>query len=309
MKPLFAEINRDRTLGVEHEFYLPVIGGHHQMDIQRQVAAVLCANGIRAIARNYDHSILPPNVDVAVENDGSINGTVVWQGVYHAPIEVKTRILRYDEWEAIVPKTLQIIQFLGGRTNSTCGFHVHLGLPEINERPAIIRSLYNLFHRFEPVILGSLVSPSRKGNGYCQRMEDQSRLLHTCKTLSDYRRALRHWQRYYGLNLMPLWGEDPHLELRYHQGTLDPEKARHWIRFCLQMVEHAVTRSCQAAKDQVPDDKSGINKLLTTCGFRQQHGIYEKVSAELRETGRYLLLKRFRHFKKLSAQGGSREDN
>lgn len=298
MQPLVAEINRTRTLGVEHEFYLPAIGNVSAMDVQRQVAAVLCANGIRAVARGYDHSVLPTDIDIAVETDGSIHGTTVWEGVQHIPIEIKTRILTYDEWEAIMPKTLQIIQYLGGRINSSCGYHIHLGMPEIRERPTVIRSIYNLFRRFEPVIIGGLVPPSRRDNGFSCPINRDPRLLHGCKTLQSFQRALRSWTRYMGLNLTHLFERNPHLEVRYAGSTLDPVKARHWLRFCLQMTEHACKRNCQATEEQVANDKKGMFRLLTTCGFRPNSGIYSKVSTELRETGRYLLLKRFRHFKK-----------
>jgi hypothetical protein len=304
MKPLKAEINRTRTIGVEHEFYLPVIGltSRSRSEVQQSVADVLTANGIQSIARGYDHSPLPADTDVAVETDASVNGTQTYYGVNHYPIEIKTRVLTYDEYERIVPKMLEIVNYLGGRVNSSCGYHVHLGLPEIKQRPSIIRSLFNLFFRFEPVIRGSLISPSRRTNHYCGPMPVMPKLLHGCTTLESFRRSLGSWQKYYGLNFLPLWGEHPHIEIRFHQGSLDSDKSKHWLRFCMQMIEHAVTRNCQSTTERVPNSKVGINRLLSTCGFRQQHGIYESVSDELRETGRYLLLKRFRHFKNLEKQ-------
>jgi hypothetical protein len=171
-----------------------------------------------------------------------------------------------------------------------------MSFPEAQEKPSTIRSLYNLMHRFEPVIIDGLLAPSRRQNGYCCRLEDRSRLLHSCHSLASFRRALAHWDRRHGLNLTHIFEENPHLEFRYHQATLSPEKARHWLRFCLQMVQHAVTRNCQAAKEQVPCTRQGLEKLLITTGLKSNSGIYQKVSKELRETGRYLLLDRFRKF-------------
>lgn len=261
------------------------------------IANILMANGIRATVRPYTHAVLPDDVDIAVETDSSIHGSREYEGVTQIPIEIKTRILNgCDDWERTVPKMLSIISYLGGRVNATCGHHVHLGIPEVGQRPAVIRSLYNLFHRFEPVILGSLVSPSRRGNHHCRPMSDMPKALHGCKTLLCFRRGLGHLGRYHGVNWTHLFGSNPHLEIRYHQGTLDPVKARHWLRFCLQMIEHAVVnRSCQAGR-QAANDKNGINRLLTSVGFRPNSQIYRRVSKEIRETGRYLLLKRFRRF-------------
>ena len=58
--------------------------------------------------------------------------------------------------------------------------------------------------------------------------------------------------RYSALNLTHLFKDAPHLELRHHHGTLDPNKARHWLRFCLRLVDHAIQRSCQAAPAPLP---------------------------------------------------------
>jgi len=292
---LVAELDRNRTIGVEHELYCPIVGGSGIADVQSMIAETLCANGVTAIRRNYSSAPLPAGADIAVEGDSSIRGTSEYRGVRYAPIEIKTRVMDCDTWEQVVPTVLRLVRHLGGRVNNTCGHHVHIGLPEVQERPAVIRSAYNLFHRYEPVILGGLVPPSRRENGYCCRMPDRIKLFHGCRSVRAYRKALEDWHRYCGLNLTPLAGASPNLEIRYASGTLDPEKARHWLRFCLQMVGHAVARSCQAGKQLVCGKKEFLN-LLTTCGFRANSRIYSKVSAELRETGRYLLLKRFRKF-------------
>jgi hypothetical protein len=66
---LTAEINRLRRIGAEFEMTVPLVGTGCGRDIQATLANVLCANGIRAISRGYDHSPLPSGVDVAVEYD------------------------------------------------------------------------------------------------------------------------------------------------------------------------------------------------------------------------------------------------
>jgi hypothetical protein len=94
--------------------------------------------------------------------------------------------------------------------------------------------------------------------------------------------------RYYGLNLTHLWGDGPRIELRYHHGTLDAAKARHWLRFTLQMLQHAVTRNCQAGT-QLNNERKALDRLLVSCGFKINTRVYSSVSPELRDTGRYLL--------------------
>ena len=63
-----AELNRSRRIGVEHEMTVPLVGTGTGTDVQRTLADVLTANGLRAIARGYSHSPLPDGVDLAVES-------------------------------------------------------------------------------------------------------------------------------------------------------------------------------------------------------------------------------------------------
>ena len=306
---LIAEVNTTRALGVEYEFALPITGGGGATEAQNMLANVLTANGLPAMARGYSHSPLPAAYALAVEYDASVQGENRFAGVTYAPIELKTKILTgMEEWEAVVPKALEICRYLGGRATVTAGHHVHVGIPEVRRHPTIIRSLYNLFHRFEPVILGGLVAPSRRQNNFCRSMPDRSKLLHSCRTLRCFQRALSGWDRHYGLNLTHLFEPAPHVEIRHHHSTLDPVKARHWLRFCLRMVDHAVERSCQAG-EQVACDRQGLENLLVTVGFKPNSRIYSKVAPDLRETGRYLLMDRWRKLHNATVEGARQGDD
>ena len=212
--------------------------------------------------------------DVAVEYDSSVQGESRWQGVHWFPVEIKTRILDgLDDWEAIIPKTLDIARYLGGRITPSCGHHLHLSFEEIRQDARHVRSLWNLCHRFEPVLFG-LVAPSRRNNHYCHAMPSTPKLLHGANSLQSLRRVLAAYDRYQGLNTTHLLGSSPRVELRYHQGTLDPVKARHWLRFCLQLIQHAVTRTCQAADAPVANDRQGMERLLVTIGLKVNSKVY-----------------------------------
>lgn len=290
---LVAELNRSsRLLGVEHEFSAVCVGNGTGMDVQRSLADVLSANQIRAIARGYDHTRF--DADVAVEYDSSVQGTSEWLGVRHFPVELKCRPLNYTEYEAIIPKALRICQFMGGRANHTCGYHVHVGLPEFQHNPRVVRSLWNACHRYQNVIFG-LVPPSRQSNTYCRPLPDTGRLLHGANTHRSLRRILNQFDRYYWANFTNLWDDQPHVEFRIFAGTLDPHRAMMTVRFCLQLVQHAVVRACQGALLPIPNNRRGIEALLVGCGYKVNTKVYAKVSPELRETGRWLL-KRWKHF-------------
>ena len=292
---LNAELNRNRRLGVEHELTMPRMGNSSGTDVQNTLAEILTANGLPAIARGYSNQSIPSGFSLAVEFDSSIRYHTEWLNVPYAAIELKTRILNgIDDWERIVPKALQICRDLGGKINHTAGFHVHIELMELFENYAVIRSLYNLFQRYEQVIY-SLVAPSRTSNIYCIAIQPESfKLFQGCRAWRSYRRQLKTLPPKSGLNLSNLYcGNDiatqPHVEFRYASGTLHSDKARHWIRFLLQMVEHASKRNCQASEKQVLNDRQGLEKLLISTGFKINNKVYSQVSPELRETGKYLL--------------------
>ena len=283
-----------RTMGCEFECVTSLMGTGTTMDVQRMISTILTANGIRAGFRGYSHNPVRAGYDVEVETDTSVQGDSHLAGITWIPLEVKTRIMQgMTTYERIVPKTLEILRNLNCKVNTSTGHHLHIGFPEVSSDPTVIRSLYNVIHRFEPVIY-SLVAPSRRQSNFCRPLPDISRLLHDCKTFECFERNLSRFDRYMGLNWTHLFNGSPRLEFRYHGGTLDAEKAIHWARLCTQIINHAAARSCQASPKQVAGDKAGLDKFLTTLGFRVNTKIYSKVCPELRETSRWLLIKRWK---------------
>ena len=291
---LSAQLNMNRRMGAEFEMTIPLVGSGNGTDIQQILANVLTANGVPAIHRGYSNAILPTNIDVAVECDSSIRGESHWQGIRWFPIEIKTRILAgVADWEAVVPRTLAIASYLGARVNNSCGHHLHIEVPEIPDRPKVIRSLHTLHFKFQEVIYG-LVAPSRRQNGYAQPINFNHRLLQ-CRSLRSFQSQLRSsTTKHQALNLTHIFSGDNRVEYRWHGGTLDPVKSRHWMYFCNRMVEHSVTRNCQAST-ALPNDRKSLQRLLISCGFLVNRGIYANVAPELRETGKYML-QRWKHF-------------
>ena len=295
-KPLIAELNRTRRIGCEYEMTVPVVGSGGAVAVRQTLARVLSANGLAAIARDYTHAAVPDGYQICIESDSSVAGESRYHAIEWHSAELKTRPLNgLADWEAIVPKALCIVKYLGARVNRTTGHHIHLEILEINDRPKVIRNIANLFHRIEKVAYG-LVPPSRKENGYAIPMSVEPVLkLRSCRSRQSFDRVLQSCERHHGLNLTHLTDPfAPRLELRYAAGTLDVDKARHWLRFCLQMVQHCCNRNCQKAREQVPNDRRGLENLLVTCGFKCNSGIYSKVSPELRETGKWLI-RRWKH--------------
>ena len=286
---LTAELNRHRGIGAEFECAVPIIGSGNAMAVQETIAGILSANGIRACSRHYEHTPVPRNCDVAVEFDASIQGEQRFQGVRWAQVEVKTRILAgVEDWEAIVPRMLEVVRYCGGRITASCGYHLHLSFDEFKQDPRVVRSLWNLFHRFDQVLFG-LMAPSRRQSSYCRPMPPITKLLHGANSPRTIRQVLSRFDRYQALNLTHLFEESPHIELRHHQGTLDAKKARQWLNLSLALVQHAITRSCHAAPAPLPNDRKSLEALLVTIGLKVNTRVYATVVPELRETGKYLL--------------------
>ena len=303
---LTAELNRTRKLGCEFEMTVPLVGRGTGHDVQQMIADILTANGLRSVARGYGHEPLPAGIDFAVEHDASVRGESQFAGIQWCPIELKTGIIDFNQWERLVPKALDICKSLNCHVNKSTGYHVHLALDEVHSRrpgPKVLKSLYNIMHRFEPVIFG-LVAPSRRTSRFCQPLQDRSRLFHNCHGIRSFRTATSRFERYYGLNLTNALALQAHVEFRHHHGTLEKEKARHWLRLCLQIVEHAVTRNCQAAEHQIENTRKGFDAFRYTLGLKSNSRIYSKVSDDLLETGKFFL-KRWKNFN----QGQVPEDN
>ncbi len=288
---LMSSLNRSRRMGIEIEMAVPLIGGGQAHDLRCKMADILSVNGLRAVARNYSHSPVPDGYDVVIESDSSIRGETQYQGIEWVPVEVKTRILTgSDDFNRVVKKLCDLCRYLGARQNTSTAVHLHIEFLEAKETPAVIRSFYNLAHRFEAVVFG-LVAPSRRDNQYCKRLPNKAKLLHPCTRLQQFSQVLNSagLERYWAFNLTHLFGGAPRIEFRHHHGSLDYEKLLHWKNLCLRLIDHSIQRTCKASSNPLPNDKASMLRMLVTVGMKPNTRVFPKVDPELRATGRFLL--------------------
>ncbi len=289
-------INPTRKIGIEIEFVAPIIGRGNNHDVQDLLAQVLTNHGIQAVSRGYTQQPLPSNCQLAVEHDASLRDESKYRGFSWSKLEVKTKPMLWDEVERVLPETLEIIQYAGGRINASCGLHVHHHLPEAEHKPQVVRNLQHLWWRFSPLMYG-LMAPSRITNMYCRPPQhDEATLFDDCYSYPRLCGILHRYERYNGLNFINLANRDRMtVEWRIHGGTTDWDKIRSWVLATQRWVEHAVTRSCHLKRDQISNTQSGLNSLLVTTGLKSNSRIYRKVDKDLRQIGKYLL-KRWKHF-------------
>ena len=291
---LISSLNRTRKIGSEYEGYIILTGAGDARSAQDSLAHALSENGIRAIARGYSKDPLPPGVKVAVEYDSSIEPEQRYRGIRWAQIEVKTAILTLDEWEIIVPPMLELLRYAGLRVNHSTGHHLTLSFDEVEDQPQKVRSIWNLYHRHQDTLF-HLCSPSRRANSFCRPLPTETKTLHGANSQRELRRRLGRFDRYYFLNTTNLLTESPRIEVRCHQGTLDPVKARAWMHLHLAMFDHAVRRNCQAAPAPLPASRKAFDSLMTTIGMKPNTRVYAQVDPALRASAK-VLLKTFKKF-------------
>lgn len=281
-----------RGLGIETETVVGYLGLGGNAEIQQSLADLFRANDLTAISRGYSHNTVP--TDLAVETDGSLSyAECPYRGVRVAHLEVKTRILSgVEDFKNIVPKALELMSWIGCRVNQTTGMHCHVSVPEIADDPRVIRSIYNLIHKYQYVLYG-LCPKSRLTSRYCQPLPPASNPLTGCRTMRCFKRALSPLDRFHIVNFTHLWEDVPRLEFRLFGSTLNPTKATNYVRLVCGLIDHACRRSVQAVAEPLPNDRKSLESMLVSCGFKVNTGIYSRVSPEMRETGRWLLYRWF----------------
>ena len=213
---------------------------------------------LSAIARNYSHADVP--TDFAIETDSSLSfADCPYEGVRIASLEVKTRILNgVTDFGGVVPKALELMSWIGCRVNQTTGLHVHISIPEIRDEPRVIRSVYNLIHKYQYVLFG-LCPQSRLTSRYCQPLSTAPALLKGCRTMRCFKQALSSLDRHHLVNFEHLFGSDtPRIEFRLFASTLNKTKALNSVRLVCGLVDHAVRRSVQAVSEPLTNDRRAL---------------------------------------------------
>ena len=291
-----STVKPSRKIGIEIEVVAPIIGRGQDLDVQQLLAEVLTNQGMQTYARSYTHQPVPRGYLFCVEHDTSLQDESRYAGIKWAKIEVKTRPMIWEEVKRILPQALEVIRYVGARTNASTGLHVHHHVPEVIEQPQVIRNLMHLYWRFHQVIYG-LIPPSRKSNTYCQPPQQSDATMFD--SASSYPRLcgkLNHLGRYWGLNLSNLTNQERlTVEWRMHGGTTDWAKIKTWVLATQRWLEHSIQRSCHYKPEPVANTQAGLNSLLLTTGLKPNSRIYRRVDKDMRLAGKFLL-RRWKHF-------------
>lgn len=225
-----------RTFGVEIECYHPT-----NPNIRRDIAERLTALGIPASEQHYNHNT---QTCWKIITDSSISGGTC--------AEVVSPILRGNEGREQLRKVMKAISELGCRVNRTTGMHTHIGADDLTETE--LHRVFELYEKNESLMDKLVARSRREGNTYCQSLRGYTGTFPTTRyTKVNYQSYLK-----YGT-----------IEFRQHQGTLNGDKATHWV----DLVEAIVNR----ATDTTPIRTYGtLEEMLNDLGIEETNWYLER---------------------------------
>ena len=237
----------NRTFGVEIEFIINL----NQNETRRQLAAL--GLNIETGAR-YTHAVTPGWKIVA---DGSVSNG--WEAV--------SPILSGIEGLRETTKMMDAIRSIGGRVNSSCGLHVHVGAADLT--PTQSSRLIRLHDRAEKQLgLKDILAPSRRSSSWARPTNPDILAAAERGPLSfDQARRIQNYGRYFSLNMFDRCATYGTVEFRSHQGTLDAAKAVAWIILCVRMVESCVDSPERHTRRVTGDAKQRFHTLRCALGL------------------------------------------
>ena len=215
-----------------------------------------------------------------VESDGSVTDP---------DAEVVSPVCRWEDIP-MVQAVARVIRAAGGKTDGSCGIHIHVGLGE--HTPQSLRRLVNIVNAKEDLLTLALgIDPARRGR-WCKPVEPEflaqlnrykphtmddfaalwyahsggsSRDWHTC--------AARHYDqsRYHLLNLHAAFSTErpAHtIEFRAFNGTLHAGRIKAYIQLCLAISAQALTtKAASPTRPDTDNPKYTFRCWLLRLGF------------------------------------------
>jgi hypothetical protein len=211
-----------KTFGVELEFIAPYNMG------RGVVAEALNAAGVASFDAGYSHAT---SDKWKLVSDASVSGDGM-------AMELVSPILRGEAGLAKLRTACEVLTRIGCKVNKTCGLHVHVGAQSMSVQA--MRRLAILYSDFEGV-LDSLMPSSRRANNntYLQSLrrinKDGVNTARDARAIASY---INGGSRYAKLNFTAHWKHGT-VEFRHHAGTVNADKACHWVQCCLRFVNAA----------------------------------------------------------------------
>lgn len=239
-----------RRFGVEIEVEFPRADFPDSEDI----ASILNDRGVECRNDGYNHTVHEGAWKIV--SDGSIDGwelvspPMLWKD--REAIEVVTSVLR-DDFEATATRA--------------CGLHVHHEVADFGVEP--FKRLVQLW-REQQGHTNRLVSPARRDGQWCAEWdESEVEYLMRANDMQELRRNINYVDRYRALNLT-CFNNYSTVEVRQHQGTLDPNKIYAWIAYGQAMIEAAASGRTDGLPIRRRTSRATLHQYLDNLPFRPQ---------------------------------------
>jgi hypothetical protein len=245
------------TFGLEHEFL-----GLADADKSKLLQAI----GDNNYSLEYEPTVRRLLDDVATSKYGVglTTGRELISGI----------LVGKNEFLASIRRDAAVIKNFGGYTNSTCGFHIHVGLdtflPEV--RIEIIRQFLIEYIESEVHLEGYLrnsdganplgVSASGLHQHQSRRERNKNEIINKLKNLKfagsnleqhyddlmeivhpDYHRDSTRFAAPYQVSLSCFFENKGNLEIRHHQGSLNEEELVSYAELICLMLERAISKA------------------------------------------------------------------
>jgi len=164
-------------------------------------------------------------------------------------IEIVSPVLKGTAGLEEVLRVYSILNEAGVQVNSSCGFHVHVGVRSVlgtraSDEGLVVRWVRRMLHLVSVHELGLFAitgKRSRLDNTYCETIKRQwDQVLETTSRLETITRKVEyHGERYHTLNLCNLTGGKRTVEFRLFGATLDGIQALGYIVAALGIAHRA----------------------------------------------------------------------
>ena len=216
-------VAEELTFGVEIEILLT--------RDRAQIEQALQAEGINAVAENYNH-----------RTQG------YWKIITDSScgLEVVSPILSGEQGLNELKKVCEVLTRIDCKVDKTCGLHVHIGANALGIEQVKLVAKRWLANETN---LDSIQPRSRRGrsNMYCAPLSHTIRteLIDQCQTLNEL--AGIQVTRYSKLNLQS-YRRHKTIEFRHHSGSTDATKITNWVKFLLDFCTTATPETATATE-------------------------------------------------------------
>lgn len=168
------------------------------------------------------------------------------------------------------------IKGYGGYVSRKCGLHIHIDTRDYDYKHFLVLGLFTKL--IEPNVY-AWCPPSRLGGNWSRKVSqsitdflyvrDREDFINMWYDNGGYSDEKYNEKRYHGLNLHCHFQANQGLEIRYHGGTLNSDKIKHWVIFWTNVVD-----KCW----EIAESEVGYDDLRNTEMFKSlYHSQYQRV--------------------------------